>query len=970
MLTSEYNSSFSFRPIAPRQTDQLPEYCRGETVHPHFELIHHAFEQYAKDIPEAIAAIHQGQQITYGELNRQANNLAGHLLSLGVQPGDNVGLFLKRSIPMLAGIIAILKTGAAYVPQDIRLTPEATLRHIIRSAGCRIILTQTHFVDKIPGEGVEHCIAIEEHMATDGEYTLPRLRLNAALNGFILFTSGTTGTPNGVQVSHANICNIILTEPGRLGIGPGKVVSQLLNIAFDMAAWEILGCLTNGGTLLIRGSDFEQCASQAHVIIATPSVLARINRRHCTRVITVAVAGEPCPRPLADSWAPYCDFYNCCGPTETTIVNSMQLYRPESERLTIGKPTANNTIYVLDKHLQLCLPGEVGEMWGGGACVTGGYINNHVLTEKRYRPDPFLGGGKMMFCTGDLGRWTTDGELEHLGRVDDQVKIRGFRVELDAVSSILEKTPGCLRAVTLKRDDQHLIAFVTPVTTDVALARELAVQELPYYAVPEQIIALEKLPVTARGKVDKRLLRENIPAISAANVADRSIANLPEPEQQTTLPPPLPVWRRLTALPWLEHYHLLYLLVSLINLWVLGSELGDGGWWSTERIALESLSGMVVINLSVAILIRQSYIINGLFWLATRAPVSWPLSIRRHLAKVYHFGGIHTGCATAATIWLIIFTGSALWQQVMTTWRLPYSVLVVSGLLTGILTLIVVMALPPIRRKYHNKFELVHRFAGWTALILFWLLSVLMLKDSTKDQLTAQALLTSAPIWAMTLVTMSVILPWLRLHRVDVQVKRLSDHAAAVTLRRSKVPFPGSSNAVSRSPLKEWHSFANIPAPGQQDFRLIISRAGDWTGEFINNPPKQLWLKSITTAGVANIETLFKSVVYIATGSGVGPVLPHLLAQQLPMKFIWSTRNPRQTYGDELVDEILAVQPDTLIWDTDKQGKPDLLQLAWQMVQESQAEAVICIANKKLTDYVVRGCEARGIPAYGAIWDS
>ncbi|MGO4430841.1 hypothetical protein AB4Z54_71750, partial [Streptomyces sp. MCAF7] len=128
-------------------------------------------------------------------------------------------------------------------------------------------------------------------------------------------------------------------------------------------------------------------------------------------------------------------------------------------------------------------------------------------------------------------------------------------------------------------------------------------------------------------------------------------------------------------------------------------------------------------------------------------------------------------------------------------------------------------------------------------------------------------------------------------------------------------PFAGSSTAISRNPLLEWHSFANVPAPGEAGFRLTISRAGDWTGKFIDDTPSHVWVKGITTAGVANIETLFTKVVYVATGSGIGPCLPHLLARAVPARLVWATRDPRRTYGDRLVDEILAVQPDALIWD-------------------------------------------------------
>jgi amino acid adenylation domain-containing protein len=324
---------------------------------------------------------------------------------------------------------------------------------------------------------------------------------------YVLFTSGTTGTPNGVTVTHRNVCNILLTAPGDLGIRPGWRVAQILNVAFDMAAWEILGALSHGATLVIRGSEITETARTADVIIATPTVLGTIDHAACDRVQVVAVAGEPCPRPLADRWASSCTFYNACGPTETTIVNTMQRHDPGAIRLTIGRPTPNNTVYVLDEQQRPCPIGETGEMWAGGDCVSAGYLHNPELNAERYAPDPFLGNGRKMFRTRDLGRWTPDGELEHLGRTDDQVKVRGgFRVELDSVSTVLESVSGCSHAVTIKVGDE-LVSFVSPADVNIAEATQAVESALPYYCMPAAVHAMAAFPLTSRGKVDKAELR-------------------------------------------------------------------------------------------------------------------------------------------------------------------------------------------------------------------------------------------------------------------------------------------------------------------------------------------------------------------------------------------------------------------------------------------------------------------------------
>ncbi|WP_437180481.1 AMP-binding protein [Pseudomonas ekonensis] len=280
--------------------------------------------------------------MTYGELNRQANRLAAHLKAQGVAAGDHVALFVERSIPMLVGMLvgmlAVLKVGAAYVPQHVGITPAAQLSHILSVASIRAVLTLSSLSQAIPLTGEHRCIELDTFMATPGgagdEENPTGIDVSAEALCFVLFTSGTTGVPNGVRVTHRNVCNILLTAPGNLGLRPGVKVGQILNIAFDMAAWETLGCLAHGATLLIRGKDIAETAEQCDVLIATPSILARLVPARCTRMQVVALAGEPCPRPLADRWASFCTFYNACGPTETTIINTLQHYRGAGARAT------------------------------------------------------------------------------------------------------------------------------------------------------------------------------------------------------------------------------------------------------------------------------------------------------------------------------------------------------------------------------------------------------------------------------------------------------------------------------------------------------------------------------------------------------------------------------------------------------------------------------------------------------------
>lgn len=487
-------------------SDWFERFGAGPMEAPRFDTILKGFEHFADVQPNALAVECGAETITYGALNAAANRLARTLSDAGIGHGDNVGVYLKRSIPMVVAIFASMKVGASYIPQHIGVATDSALRHISTITDAKVVLTLAECAPDVPLVEGQQLIVLEDILAND---SLPEHDAPSPLTPddicMILFTSGTTGVPNGVQVTHKNLCNILQTAPGDLGMRPGLRVGQILSIAFDMAAWEILGSLSNGATLVIRGRDIQETASKVDVLIATPSILGSLDADACQQVQTAAVAGEPCPRPLADKWGSFCDFYNSCGPTETTIINTAMLHTPDKNVLTIGKPTPNNTVYVLDADLKPLPFGERGEMWAGGDCVTAGYLANPELNAERYRPDPFR-PGQMMFRTRDLGAWTDTGELLHFGRVDDLVKIRGFRVELDGVSRALESTDGCDQAVTLKYDDRTLVAYVSPASVCPVAARTKVQAALPYYCCPALILPLDSLPKTSRGKLDKRLL--------------------------------------------------------------------------------------------------------------------------------------------------------------------------------------------------------------------------------------------------------------------------------------------------------------------------------------------------------------------------------------------------------------------------------------------------------------------------------
>lgn len=474
----------------------------GNTMPLPFQQLDHAFEQQAHRNPHTLAVEHEGQKLNYQQLDQRASQLALMLQQKGVTEGACVGIFLERSLEMVIGILAVLKCGATYVPQDARISPAIQLKQVVAVCDIRLVLTLKHLQALMPHNC--ECLALDRLPNRQNITHIARSRYNPQRKAMILFTSGTTGTPNPVAISHRNICNLISLAPGHLNVSKGMRIAQIMNIAFDMAAWEIFLSLCHGASLLIRGTSIATTARQANILIATPSILEHINPYDCNQLKTVAVAGEPSPAPLANLWARFVDFYNCCGPTEITIINTAKKHRV-GDAISIGTPIPNTSVYILDQHHKPCPIGACGELWVGGLGVSDGYLNNATLTKQRYLPDPFCNGNALMFRTRDLGRWTTAGEIEHCGRTDTQVKVKGFRVELSAIDSILEAKSLCSKSVSLYTNNS-IITFVSNPSAPIKKMQQTLALCLPYYCIPQTIHALQEFPCTARGKVDRDAL--------------------------------------------------------------------------------------------------------------------------------------------------------------------------------------------------------------------------------------------------------------------------------------------------------------------------------------------------------------------------------------------------------------------------------------------------------------------------------
>ncbi|KAJ6515286.1 hypothetical protein C8R45DRAFT_919358 [Mycena sanguinolenta] len=398
-------------------------------------------------------------------------------------------------------------------------------------------------------------------------------------------------------------------------------------------------------------------------------------------------------------------------------------------------------------------------------------------------------------------------------------------------------------------------------------------------------------------------------------------------------------------------------------------------------------------NLMVTLLFRQENFVNLAYEIAVACPHSAPLWLRRRLAKVFHYGGAHSGSGVAAVVWYIMYTAVTTRDYIADPSKWGLANVATSYILLTMFIFILAAAHPVLRRRYHDYFEAVHRYSGWVALATFWMHSIFAGNQYRVFEMGPPSLgryLISTPnFWTLCISTSCSILSWGRLRRHDVYPEVLSNHAIRLHFKyRDMDPFYGLK--ISNRPLLEWHAFATIPddnGTGPKGFSVVVSNAGDWTRECIANPPKKLWVRGAPMHGLLYTSKMFKKIVVVATGSGIGPCLSLFYADVTPRRIFWSTPNPLVTYGDKIMATVKKADPDAWIWgtfssswrstelidkrlDTRKDGRPDMVAITYQLVVEAQAEAVFIISNPKLTRRVVYGMESRGIAAYGAIFDS
>jgi amino acid adenylation domain-containing protein len=536
----------------------LVEFNRSGRVEARPYCIHHLFEAQAKLQPERPALVFEEQSLSYGELNRRANQLAHYLQAIGVGPDTLVALFLERSVELMVGMWGILKAGGAYVPLDPTLPPER-LAFLLDDTQAPVLLTQQRLVSKLPTT-LPHlrliCLDAEESMLSQQPATNPASPVQSHNLVYVLFTSGSTGQPKGVMVEHRQLLNYVRAITQRLELPAAAGYATVSTFAADLGNTMIFPALSGGGCLHIitheratnptaLGDYFER--HHLDCLKLVPSHLAalfasdqpeRLLPRQC-----LVLGGETSHWELvkkAQELAPACHIFNHYGPTETTVgvltypitpILESSLPLPPTPTVPLGRPLANTQIYLLNSYLQPVPVWMPGELYIGGDSVARGYLNRPDLTAEKFVPNPFIPPGEdgeqsfaltrpagshspvRLYRTGDLARYLPDGNIEFLGRIDNQVKIRGFRIELGEVEAALGQYPAIRENVVLAREDtpgdKRLVAYViaqpgqTPGHQEL---RSFLQERLPEPLVPTAFVLLDQFPLTPNGKINRRAL--------------------------------------------------------------------------------------------------------------------------------------------------------------------------------------------------------------------------------------------------------------------------------------------------------------------------------------------------------------------------------------------------------------------------------------------------------------------------------
>ncbi|MGH7559885.1 MAG: amino acid adenylation domain-containing protein, partial [Gemmatimonadales bacterium] len=516
--------------------------------------LHELFVEQAARSPDAVAVSGAGSSLTYAELDRRSNALAASLRRRGIGPETPVALCVERTPEVVVGVLGILKAGGAYVPIDPTY-PRERQQFILQDSGAHVIVADRSCGG--PALSGNREVVYLDGLPETGAMAAEAVPMTPANLAYIIYTSGSTGWPKGTLVEHRNVTRLLEVTRSWLGQGPRDVWTLFHSIAFDFSVWEMWGALAFGGRVVVVTYDESRSPTVFRALLAREGVTILNQTPSAFRALMDADAEAPTDDLAlrfvliggeayrAASLAPWWDRHgeerprlvNIYGPTETTcIVTHHRLDRGEIGRpCLIGRGFSDVRTNVLDAEGRETTSGEVGELVIGGPCVVRGYLNRPELDADRFVPDPFApAAGARMYRTGDLVRRHADGTLEFVGRADQQVKIRGFRVELGEIEAALGEHPEVQSAAVTATNgagDPRLVAYVVATTgfaPRAAALREFLGRRLPDYMLPAAFVPLERLPLTANGKVDRAALPAPSPDHLAAAAFEAPIGELEE----------------------------------------------------------------------------------------------------------------------------------------------------------------------------------------------------------------------------------------------------------------------------------------------------------------------------------------------------------------------------------------------------------------------------------------------------------
>ncbi len=535
--------------LSEEERAQLVAWNDTATEYPRAHCVHELFEAQVERTPDAVAVSFGEVRVTYRELNTRANQLARHLRLRGVGPEVSVGIMLERSIEMVVGMLGILKAGGVYVPLDPTY-PKQRLAFMLEDTSARVLLTRQAFVDsvEVPATDLIDLDTDWQAVARESGDDLPPAATSDNL-AYVIYTSGSTGTPKGVAVTHRNISRLVLNTD-YVALDSSDAVAHVSNVSFDAATFEVWGALLNGAQLVIidretalsprqfAGELGERGVSTMFLTTALFNQMAGEGAEGLRGLRHVLFGGEAVDAGRVREYLAGGEsgrLLHVYGPTENTTFTTWQLVTEVKEgahTVTIGRPIANTTVYLLDARMRLVPVGLVGEVYTGGEGLARGYSNRPELTAERFVPHPYSKEpGARLYRTGDLARLLPDGQIEFLGRSDEQIKLRGHRIELGEVEAALRQHPQLKEVVVVAREDapgqRRLVAYL--VTTDgvavtVSEWRQHLAERLPDYMIPSAFVRLDELPLTQNGKVDRKALPapEGAAASEAEYIAPRT----------------------------------------------------------------------------------------------------------------------------------------------------------------------------------------------------------------------------------------------------------------------------------------------------------------------------------------------------------------------------------------------------------------------------------------------------------------